>query len=481
MTLRTYIRLLRPFRTVLGPALFAFLATNGSFLGGVTLLPLLVGANLAFVAHEPMHHPFILLLPDSTRKLLRATAFTIFIVASGVATGAAFFEPTVSPAATFGLACALLALPCLDRRRLIPSSIQVAVVFCGWYIGQMFGGAHLKPAMVAAPWIFFGGGLAIAAASLARGFARSHLRLRSTTPIHPFIPLFDRRTAARIKEEFALTVTRRANSNPDLGRDWPLRSIGLATREWMQVLVHGSFGRRARSRDAKILAIVLIFGPLLLPLADQLLDFMPQRGNAPSYWDTLASFTGPLTSVTDFPRMRPSHFLSLFFQPGLAALIAIFILRPQIPYPISRDRLAKTEFGLSLFNLGLALTLPATLLFLFSLLGQFVTGHYWPDFGIRTVIGTNLLLVIALPLLQCGSWFPSEFERPVWSILLGVAFAVAVTFRDEWLAIALSGPGILVVIIAGGVVLALRWWTLRWHYRTSDLSFESSRVENTAR
>ena len=127
MNLRTYLRFLRPVRSLLVIALFleaAYLwahsvfhvdGATARFLALTTALPLLLGIVIAGAAREPMHRPFFLLLPGGPRRLRKATLLALAVSAFAVTFGVACIEPSVSPFATLGLAAGLIALPGINR------------------------------------------------------------------------------------------------------------------------------------------------------------------------------------------------------------------------------------------------------------------------------------------------------------------------------------------------------------------------------
>ena len=115
MTLRTYLRFLRPVRSLLVIAFYTFVASSfgrslfrlneatSLFLALSTALPLMLGIAIAGAAHEPMHRPFFLLLPDGLRHLRNTTLLAVVVFACAVTCAVAYVEPSVPPFATLGL------------------------------------------------------------------------------------------------------------------------------------------------------------------------------------------------------------------------------------------------------------------------------------------------------------------------------------------------------------------------------------------
>ncbi len=491
MNLRVYLRLFRPVSSLTFTAIYTVIArAEGAlfhldtptawFLAFAVALPLLLGFSLAGAAHEPMHRSFILLLPNSTRILQRATVAALLVFGVFATLAAALANPAVPPPATFGLTCALLALPCIDRHQHAYGMAGMLVGLAAWIVMNFFIGEDLPVAMAAAPWTFCVGGMAIAAAAIAVGFSRKHLRERvqfyfSATP-GSFVSVFDRQTIARQRQEYLLSRERRGSRTMKRGRDWPVRSVGASTAEWMRVLLHGFWGRR---RNGSLSRSTLYFTGMFalyafgMPFLFRLLDHLIHESTvAPSYWETLAQFTGPLSKPGHKPSMAMMSMMAPLLQPGFAALYAVSIIRPQLPYPISRHRIARTVFGLSLLQLSVALLIPGSVLFLVSLLGQFLSGRIAADYGLDSVVGIDLLLAIGLPLLSCSGTFKYSAVRFLWAILLGGTMAAASFLRDDWIPVALTAPGLLIAISSSGGAIGLLWLSLQREYRVRDFLFE---------
>jgi hypothetical protein len=501
MTLRTYIRLFRPIPSLVfsvcyaliafafGGSLFRLDARTAWFLASAVALPLLLGFTLAGTVHEPMHRGFILLLPDSTRQFRRVTALALLVLAGFVTAAAALANPAVSPVATFGLAAALLALPCLDHHQLLAGMGGLCIAAVAWIALNFLIGPLVQPAMLAAPWAFCAGGLAVAAAALGRGFSRAHQRQRAETYFAPLINslalIFDRRTAGRQVQELLLSRERRLQPKQKPGRDWTVRSVGPSTCEWMRVLLHGFLGGRPNNSYPKTqlqFAAGFIVYVLGLPLLSSLFRLLSDRSMIiPGYWETLASFAGPISLSAKNPLTGMVQLMSPLLQPGFAMVTAINIVRPQLPFPISRERLARTVFGLSLLQVGVALTMPGTIIFLCSLLGQFISGHILPNFGLRSFLGVDLLLAVGLPLVLCSGTFRHAAVRLFVALATSTPIGVAVYFRDTWTPMVTTVPSVLISLLVCGGTVYLLWLCLLREYQTKDLLFEPGPIGASAR
>jgi uncharacterized membrane protein YhaH (DUF805 family) len=495
MTLRTYLRFLRPVRSSLVIAvytsvaflwehtLFGFDKVTSLFLALATALPLLLGIAIAGAAHEPMHRAFFLLLPDGPRHLRNATLLVIAVFAFAVCCAVAYVETSVPPLASLGLAAGLMALPCINRNRL--GGIEGwLVAFCGWAVFNLAAGGLLRRAMMAAPWAFLLGGCAVTAASLAWGLSRRHLRQRAGIPFISapsmfFSCLFHSRIQARWMDEVALYRGRRAKKNSPTGRDWPVRSVGSSTRAWMQVFWHAFAGRRRRNTfltvQLTVVAPVIVCG-LIIPLLVGFLVF--HSYTTADYWRSLAALASPDWKQSKLSLVGFGGFMGGIMQALIAAFSLLMTPPPQLAYPISRKRQARVVFGLSLVQLASALVLPATSVFLLSLLGQIVSGQFLPGCGLPSIVAIDLVLAVGLPLLACAGSMRGSVGRILWAIPFAFAILAAVFTRSSWMPYVLTVPGVAVTALVASASVGLLWLSLRRYYRTCDL-FSGTPLFNT--
>ena len=481
MNLRTYLRFLRPVRSLLVIAVSTWVAFSGEgpwfniagetslFLALTTALPLLLGFAIAGAAHEPMHRPFFLLLPDGTRHLRNATVLAVAVVACAVTGAVAHVEPSVSPFATVGLVAGLIALPCIDRHQSFEGMAGGGIAFLGWIVFNLTAGGLLRPAMMAAPWAFLLGGFALTAASLAWGFSRRHRRERAETPFISFqsiFCMFHPRLTARRMEGLTPYHTRCGKISFPIGRDWPVRSVGSSTRAWMQVFWHAFAGRRRRNNFFTI-QLALVFPVIVWGLFMAL--FTGNSHTVSDGWQNLAALASSTPMRPHSSAASSGWILGALMQFGAAAFSFLMVPPPQLAYPISRERLARVVFGLSLVQLTVALTLPGATIFLLSLLGQIASGHFLPGGGLPSIVATDLALAVGLPLLACTDSFNRSAMRVFWAVPVGIVTLVAVLACIFWMPYVLTFPGIAVAALVGSASVGLLRLCLRRHYRTCDL------------
>jgi hypothetical protein len=389
----------------------------------------------------------------------------------------------VSPFATLGLVAGLIALPCIDRhqrlRELDAWTIGLdawTIAFFGWIFFSLTVGGLLRPAMIAAPWAFLLGGFALSATSLTWGFSRRHLHQRAETLFVStqsifFSCLFHPRLMAQRMEEVALNHSHRAKTGFPLSRDWSVRSVGLSTVAWMRVFWHTFAGRRRRSNCFTFLlflATPVIVSGLIFPLINE--SLFGHSYTVSDYWQSLAALAAP-ESILSKPPMAVEDWFLLggFMQAGAAVASMLMTLPPQLAYPISRERLARVIFGLRLVQLAIALALPATAVFLLSLLGQIASGHFLPGYGLPSIVALDLALAIGLPLLACAGSFSRPAVRILWAAPVEIATLIAVLARGSWMPYVLTVPGSMATALVASANVGLLWLCLRRHYRTCDL------------
>ena len=483
MTLRTYLRFLRPVRSLLVIAFYtwiAFLAeyswfhfdkATSCFLALSTALPLLLGIAIAGASHEPMHRPFFPLLPDGPRHLRRVTLLVMAVFAFAVSCAVAYVETSVPPLATLGLAAGLIALPCINRHRLLGGAAGALAAIGGWMIFNLTVGGLLRPAMKAAPWAFLLGGFALAAASFAFGFSRRYLRQRAATLFislqsSVFSYLFHPRLTARQTEEIALCRGRRGKKDLPVARAWPVRSVNSSTRAWMQVFWHAFAGRRRRNNfftiQLTLIAPVIVWG-LFMAL------FTGNSHTVSDGWQSLATLASAEPIRPHSPAVGSSWVWGWIMQAGAAGFTFLMVPAPQLAYPISRERLARVVFRLSLVQLAAALTLPGAAIFLLSLLGQMGSGHFLPGLGVPSIVATDCALAVGLPLLACTDSLSRSAARILWAVPVVIAILVAVPACIFWMPYVLTFPGIAVAALVAAASVGLLRLCLRRHYRTCDL------------
>ncbi len=494
MNLLVYLRFLRPLRSLVVVAIYTLLAelwgksllgletVTSSFLALAVALPLLLGFFVAGAALEPMHRPFALVLPNIRRRQ-RANAAVSVLIAAVVATcGATWWaNATVSPVATFGLACALSALPCLDRHQRLGGQAGGLAAFLGWLSTCWVIGPKLALAMNTIPWLFLLGGLGICAASLVQGFSRGSFRARADILFIAYQTnfssyLFHRGMVARWQAEVMAHRNRQKTSRSAPGRDWVVRSIGASSIDWMRVFWHANFGAR---KQGSFLNVQLGFAAAILVYTFTLLGIIYFIGQK-DIWAILAQLAAPDPKMFTTKTAAGVGVNFMLLLPGMAMVCASLTLRPQLAYPISRLRLARVVFWQAVVQWTAALVVPATTIFLVSLVGQIISGHFLPGYGLPALLAVDLPLAVLLPLLVATG----TVRRPTFRLLATVPIAIAIisagVTRPHLSGYVLSLPGILGML---GSIAASQW--LLWHrlhrqYATSDLTLGTGFVNPLA-
>ncbi|MGA2691475.1 MAG: hypothetical protein ABSF76_03835 [Opitutaceae bacterium] len=481
MNPRVHLCLLRPVRSLIGIASIACVAFGAGhalfrldwptsrLLGLAVTLPLVIGFYLGGAAHEPMHRPFILLLPDGPRRLRNATALAVLFFAAVVTGLAAWAAPRVPLSAVFGLAAGLIAFPCADRRHRARGFAWLLAAPLAWGLFCALAALLLRPAMISAPAAFCFGGLALAAASLLYGFSRQNLRARAELPFRPLqsllIPV--RTDAAQLERE---SSCQRAHSV--LGRDWNVKKVAPTTLAWMAVDRHaesGAYPRWSRSPMLLLWAAIMAvyFG---LPLLGFLFD---GKAFAADYGACLAQLAANRVDLSQVPSASRLAGLMTSMSSGMPPLFALIVALsfpiPKLTYPISRDRQARVVYGLMLLQLAIALFVPASALFLASLVGQIISNRFLPALGLPGVSALMVPLLVLLPLILSIVPFARSYWRLIGYIISIVLFNYLNDLRWLWIPFALTPLGVAGILILAAAGLELLRRRLLRHYLSCDL------------
>ncbi len=477
MNLLVYLRFLRPVRSLVGVAIYTAVAGNCGryvlkldpgtawFIALAVALPLLLGILIAGAAHEPMHRPFAQILPNIRQRQRNAATASVLIGALAATCAATWAAPAVAPVATFGLACALIALPCIDRHQLLGNQAAPMAAFLGWLFAGKALGPNLARAMNATPGLFLLGGLAVGVASLTRGFSRASLRARAHTlflayPTGAFSLLFHRDMMANWQAEVIAHSRRQGKGSAAVGRDWSGRSVGATSLDWMRVFWHANFGARPRGSFLRVQSTFVIMTLAYAVIMPGALKLMGQA----EFWPTLAQLSGP--DPKSFPAAKNSAALCLLVQSFTAVACVCLVFRPQLAYPVSRARLARVVFGLAAAQWAVALVLPAATIFLVSLAGQAVTGRFLPGLGVPGLLAVDLPLAVLLPLLVAAGTLRRPVQRILAAVPIGMALMLLAFARPHFV---LTLPGLLGGLGATTASLWLLWHRLRGQYATIDL------------
>jgi hypothetical protein len=466
MNLRTYLRLVQPVVSLLFilQCLLPFVIGQQMFYSDrlsyhlclilVVWLPAILGYWLASAAHELMHQPFILLLPDALGRLRKITIIGVLAFSAVFSGVIALAGSLISPVATFGLAAGFLALPCTSRHR---GLVWPFAFFLAWGTLIYFTGAGLlAPAMVAAPAAFLVGGLALAAASIAYGFSRQHLRERTETPFR----------APQGIGVAPRNFMRNFQRHGSPGQDWNVQAVSGSNWSWMRAIEHGVSGRRWRG--GLFLWLVWVAGPMTVCAL-----FFPTWGrvdgdlSATQYWSSLAHLAA--VSKDD------NNFLLWTMYPIFSGGVSLVSARPRLAFPLSRDRLARAVFGLTLFQWVAAWFVTSLPIFLVSLLGQFMSGNFLPAFGLpvlaafagSAIVLFQVLLISILFVRPLARFHPPTFYAVALISFFSLGSMLSIQ-RERWLPYALTPLGTAILVFAAVASATLRWRGLRHHYLTGD-------------
>ncbi len=483
MNPRVFLRFLRPLRSLAvigcytflagleGPLLFQLDPGTSRFIALAVALPLLLGIFIAGAVHEPMHRPFALLLPGLRRRQRTAASVSVLIAALAATCAATWAAPAVSPLATFGLVCALVALPCLARHHRLLGQVGGFTGFLIWLGTGVIAGPKLASAMNAAPSLFLLAGLVISTASLMQGFSRESLRIRAHTlfmayQTHFCSYLFHRGMVAGWQAEVLAQRNRQGKAPVAAGRDWTVRSVGATSLDWMRVFWHAKFGAR---RGNSFLRVQLAFSAMTLIYAavlPALMVFLDHK----EYWPALARLAASDPKITD-AGLKP---LAMMLQPGMAMLFAMqFAPALQLTYPLSRERMARVVFWQSLVQWTTALVFPATMILLASVIGQMRSGQFLPGYGLPALLAVDLSLAVLLPLLVAVGTVRRVGLRILALVPIGMAILLAAFSHPQWSEQALTLPGILLVLAATSAAQWLLWHRLHRDYATADLTSDT--------
>ena len=478
MKLLIYLRFLRPLRSLV---IVAFYTGCASWIFGAKIfhldpgtawlialavaLPLLLGNFIAGAAHEPMHRSFALLLPGIRQRQRAAAAVSVLVTALATTGGVAFANPTVSPLATFGLACALVSLPCIDRRqgwaRLGSGLASVSI----WLFSCLAVGPNLAPALNSFPWVFLLGGLGMSSACLAKGFSRDYLRARAHTLFMAyqticFSYIYRRGMLARWQAEVAAQNNQLKPGGSTTGRDWKIRSVGSTSLDWMRVFWHANYGGRKRGSFLE----VQLPGAAMTFINASVVSGVASFANHTEFWTNLAQVAG--TESAENPA-------GAMLQPGMIVLCGLMLLPQRLSYPLSRVQLARIEFWQVAAQSAASLGLVTVSILFASLLGQFVSGKILPGYGLPALLTLDLQMAVLLPLFIAVG----KLKRPVVRIFAGVPTVAAMmltpSITSHWSNQILTIPGILSLLVAAAASQWMLWRRMQRHYATTDMQVGS--------
>jgi len=506
MTLRAYLTLLRPVRTILFAAFYGWAMgfnllkifgrlplPEAAFLTCTSIGPVTRGAFLLGPLHEVMHSSFSPLLPGCRTAFRRWHLVACGLVAVSCLIGTELLGHPFPRAASAGFILAGLAAPLLNRRRGLGWSAMLGMLGYVALVALLAlpTRALLLDAGRAFPWAILAIGTAFAAFSVRRGFSAESLRERSRGALlfcclQTGFPLAGSGGFAVTRymqtENGRLLAARKANKP---GREWTVASVGSSLREWAAVVHHSRFGGVSRGQLALGL---LIFGisPLAMIALIQFFISSAKPNHAirfPEFFGVLATAFHPGAAADLIPTLL--YGIGLFF--GLAAATTYTASVVLAPYrlPLSRERLARSTLLETHRLTALVAAAFAAELCLLSLGTTLLAGQPFDASVLARPLAATLFLVPSALLIQA---FIVRAARHYWLLLAGFAIpllvgpgvagalagklgARAAQYSPVVLLDAVFTPSGLAIFLAVAILAgSLHWLALRRHFRTCDFS-----------
>ena len=497
MNLRVYLRLLQPLRTmpfVVFYAAVALLFIYGALIGlpdshrlgwpsetlfiiGAITLPLLLGVALTASVHAVLHRPFALLLPDVSRKMRRAAAFSYLGLALVITQACHWVEPRAPEPALFGLTLGLLTLACANRRRGFPRFVRpetlpgTFAVVAAWLVFHLKFASALLPAMQSTPAVFFAGGCTLSAATFGFGFSRRILRERATTPYFALYTTWSSPSTFRryLQERMQFNASR-----PDrvrrTGRDWPLAAVGPRLRDWLRVLDQQLGVAPVRKQVTLFFKTVVNIGVYIAAFGTLGLFNQAQPFHLNDFFTTLGGLTAP----------DPNNFFILIIAVTIPSSLIPMLLgqgisRPHLAYPLARTRLADLIFSHLSRDLFVGLLVPTLATWTTSLIGQAASQHFYPGLGLPAVAAILLAFSPFLPFVAMNN-FPSQRAARKFASRFGLFCFISVFLGVTTIglthgrALILSPAGISVSLLVTAAGLQLLRRRIRRYYATCDLT-----------
>ena len=493
MTLRAYLTILRPIRTLLLTAALSWCVGfsllkpfSGRWSAETTLVtlavivPLILGILLLGPLLEVMHRNFSILLPGARLALRRWHIGVIALSALLLLIATEFSQFEFPRAAALGLILMGLTLPLLNERvRPSPATmLRNAVLllsFCAFL--ALPSRALLIDAGRQAPWIILLIGTTCAVLCFRRGFAASRVHARSSRPqlaccFQSIIPLPGSGFAEMmryVQAENARVVSANPSSQP--ARTWSTLVVGPAFFDWAQVVHHARFGSTSRLR---------------IPLSYFVMGLMPALSCTAIPW--LFSSLDPQQAVSlselglqitnaggEFGRQSVMLYeIGPTFGVMIAVLAGAVASSFSHPLPIARRRLANclsleivslTAISCLGFALGLFAIATAACLFAGRPLDPGLFGR--PLFCASIVPPLALATLSFLFLVAHIRWVVS-----VGFLIFGIPMSTTITLFAALKLVAVIGLplGLMGCLAATAATGWLLWFVLHRHFRTCDLT-----------
>lgn len=485
MSLRTYLLLLRPIRTLalaafILPTLFVLIGavlgpSNAEFVFVALCLvtPLTLGSLLIAPLHEVAHRSSFPLLPGAGRHL-HAGHFIGFGVAALLLGALAALCVSVVPGhAACGLVIACLALPLLNPNRAMgfgASAVFVPVLIISLILAT--AGHHpLIQLGTAAPWLLFVGGIAVAYTCFRIGFDPARLRARSANPFYyaPQSTLLFVGTDV-LQHAQAEALHRREHRRSRAGVDWAKGTFRDTLHGWLSVLHHARFGQSRLSCSSISVffatAAGLVAGLFTIVFLDAGLDSQKWEAYCRLLVET-ARGSGEITNSD----IRLSFIVVPLVSYSIVLASAVLAGVPPRPFPIARSRLANVLFlafeRRTLLALAGGIVGTAAVLAMAAL----VANEPWSFALLHRFLPLPVVALIAANLLPMAVFSRGALTQIFFGLLAFPGFIIAtfaIVFRDSGSSSSVFSIAIFSILTLAS--LAFTWSTFRRHYRTCDLT-----------
>ncbi len=486
MNARAYFTILRPWRTLFAAALytsFVYLWLRTLFRASapetlwltLTLFgPAVLGTLLLGPLDEVMHRSVFPLLPNARRQLRRWHLRALSVVALLFFIPAVLFVDTVPAAALFGLIAAGLSLPLLTSRRRIMGQLRLhSLVFI---LAAITVAATGRPALIAAcqhaPWAVSIAGLALVYGCVRIGFSTTRTGNRWRDPeqfcLQSRLPFVGTEIMLHAQQQ----MRQRALEGSDQPvRQWDIVAVGDSLRDWVRVIHHARFGQMSRARLFGRLTLAgFLLVPLLLGAFFGLAKLVSSDTLFADIYRLLVA-ASPVAGLTRQPPIGMVLILSPLAAFGFALLAAVNAATPTLPFPIARDRLARSLFldaarlatgvyAASFLGTALSLVIAS------RIAGEpFGEGVLQKLVAAYAVLPPTVLFGLSLLSLRHG------FVRVLVAIAYGLGSVLAVVGANLYFTdFLLSPPGLLACASTTALSGWASWRLIRRHYQTCDLN-----------
>jgi hypothetical protein len=482
MTLRAYLILLRPVRTLLlglinsGCCGVFFLRYCGkcslaeaSSFTSVIVAPLIFGDLLAGPAHEFMNRSVFPLIPGARHQLRRWHMLGTSVLGFLLLAATDSFASAFPFAARLGLIAAGLTLPLLNTRRVGWSYLALLLL-----ISPLLAAGPRETfaaACQAAPWAIFSLGLLCAGLCIRRIFSTSFAGNYWKTPyvvsVQTLAPFYDTAMIQRRRED----AERRAFANGNRrAREWLADSVGPSLRDWARVIRHARFGGASwvwSGTGAVVFGAFPALTYLALPIVFGILGDKAVHSPLELCSQVLAGARGNGDSGT----LGHLAFQSLPLSSIMIALYAASVSAvPTTGFPLSRRRLADCLFA-ELLRLGALCCLGFALASFGPIVGAALLSQTPIEFAffgraLRHVLFLPTVALLGIAVIYTAvrtRWLASFGGYLLCAAVCGAlgGFAMAVAESRLWVFIWFPG-----FVLSGWAARA----TLRRYYATNDLN-----------